>query len=90
MATPLARRAMVVLWPAFVAACLLEVAVFALLDPAMLHLPDGSPLPLSRTAVYSLGFMLFWGTAALAAATALWLSEGVGQGATAGDGTRAG
>jgi hypothetical protein len=68
---------MVVLWPAFVAACLLEVAVFAFVDPAMLHMPDGSALPLTRTAVYSLGFFLFWGACALAAGAALWLAEGL-------------
>jgi hypothetical protein len=74
-----ARTWGVVLWPAFVAAGALELLVFAFVDPAALHLPDGSPLALARTTVYSLAFLLFWGAAAAAAAMALWLSRGAGR-----------
>jgi hypothetical protein len=70
-----ARTWGVVLWPAFVAAGVLELLVFALLDPQALHLPDGSALPLSRTAVYSLAFLLFWAVIAAASAMALWLAR---------------
>lgn len=71
----LARTWGVVLWPAFVAAGLLELLVFAFVDPAALQLPDGSPLALGRTTVYSLAFLLFWGAASAAAATAVWLAR---------------
>jgi hypothetical protein len=73
------RRAGWALWPAFMAAAVLEMAVFALVDPEALHAPGGGPLALSRTAVYSLAFLGFWATTAAAAAVALWLSAGQGQ-----------
>lgn len=76
MDAPAAARTWgVVLWPAFVAAGVLELLVFAFVDPAALHLPDGSPLTLGRTAVYSLAFLLFWAAAAAAAGMALWLAR---------------
>ena len=75
----LARQAMVVLWPGFVAAAVLELVVFALVDPELLHLPGGGALSLSRTAVYSLAFFVFWAVATAAAATALWLHAGEGR-----------
>jgi hypothetical protein len=73
---PWLRRAGVVLWPAFMAAGVLEIAVFALVDPEALHMPGGAPLELSRTAVYSLAFFAFWAATAGAAAVALWLASG--------------
>ncbi len=72
------RRAGWVLWPAFLTAGVLEMAVFALVDPEALHRPGGEPLALSRTAIYSLAFLGFWATSAVAAAVALWLSSGQG------------
>lgn len=50
---------MAIAWPAFLAACLLEFLVFALVDPADLHLA-GHALALPRQAVYALGFFGFW------------------------------
>jgi hypothetical protein len=48
-----------ILWPSFLAACLLEGLVFAVVDPAQLHWPDqvGS---LSSQAIYTLAFFAFW------------------------------
>lgn len=46
-------------WPAFLAACLFEMLVFALLDPQDLHW-NGQPLPWSRQSVYTLAFFGFW------------------------------
>ena len=48
-----------ILWPSFLAACLLEGLVFAVVDPAQLHWPDqvGSP---SSQAIYTLAFFAFW------------------------------
>jgi len=54
------RRAMSVVWPAFLMAGVLEMLVFSLVDPAALHGPGGAPLELSATAVYSLAFFAFW------------------------------
>lgn len=56
-----ARRLAIVIWPAFLVAGVLEIAVFALVDPSAVHAPDGRPLGLSDTAVYSLAFFVFWG-----------------------------
>ena len=59
-----------VLWPAFIAACLLELVVFAVVDPQDLHWL-GQAVTLSRQTVYSLSFFVFWaictGSAALTA-----------------------
>ena len=53
------KMLMVVVWPAFLAACLLEAAVFAVVDPLELSWGHG-PLGWSRQAVYTTAFFLFW------------------------------
>lgn len=60
----LARRAVSVAWPAFLCAAVLEIAVFAFVDPQAVHWLNGSDLPLSDTATYSLAFFAFWAIAA--------------------------
>jgi len=50
---------MAVVWPAFLAACVLEAAVFAVVDPHELSW-GGGPLGWSRQAVYTASFFLFW------------------------------
>ena len=54
-----AQRLMWIAWPAFLVAAVLEMVVFALVDPSELHWL-GHPLNLSREAVYTLTFFLFW------------------------------
>ncbi len=67
-----ARRAAAIAWPAFLMAGVLEIAVFAFVDPLSLHTLGGQALDLSATAVYSLAFFLFWvATAAACALTVL-------------------
>jgi hypothetical protein len=53
------KRLMVIAWPAFLVAAVLEMVVFALVDPSDLHW-FGAPLALSREAVYTLAFFVFW------------------------------
>jgi len=48
-----------ILWPAFLLACVVELLVFALVDPGDLHW-HGEPIGLSRQAVYTAGFFAFW------------------------------
>jgi hypothetical protein len=60
-----AREWIAVLWPAFVAACLLEIAVFAAFDPHELAL-FGRVFELGREAVYSIAFFVFWAIATAA------------------------
>ena len=58
---------MSILWPAFLLACVIELLVFALVDPADLRW-GGEALALSRQAVYTAGFFVFWVLAAWARA----------------------
>ncbi|OUM00946.1 hypothetical protein [Variovorax sp. JS1663] len=64
---------MSMLWPAFLLACVMELLVFALVDPADLHW-RGESIGLSRQAVYTAAFFVFWLTAAGAAALTLLLN----------------
>ena len=67
-----ARRWASIVWPAFLVAAVLELAVFAWVDPLSLHTLTGASLPLSFTAIYSLAFLVFWAcTAAGCALTVL-------------------
>lgn len=73
------KMIMVVAWPAFLAACLLEAFVFAVVDPAELSW-SGGPLGWSRQAVYTVAFFLFWAVSVLSSITALaLLSPGTAQ-----------
>lgn len=51
---------MAILWPAFLMAGVVEMVVFALVDPQDLHGLAGAPVALSASAVYSLAFFFFW------------------------------
>lgn len=61
-----------VVWPAFLAACLLELVVFAVVDPAALASSD-RPLGLSAQGVYTLAFFAFWAISAAACALTMLL-----------------
>ena len=68
------RMALQILWPAFLMAGVLEVLVFALIDPSELRWPGGGAIEASRQAVYTLAFLAFWAVVAAAGAiTALLL-----------------
>jgi hypothetical protein len=54
-----AREWLAILWPAFVAACMLQIVVFAGFDPHDLSL-FGLGLEIERDAVYSIAFFAFW------------------------------
>ena len=53
------QKVMWIAWPAFMAACALELLVFALVDPTALDWA-GHPLDLSRRGVYTTAFFAFW------------------------------
>lgn len=53
------KYAMSVLWPSFLVAGVAEALFFTLFDPMDMHL-FGNPIELSRTAIYTLGFFVFW------------------------------
>ena len=68
------ERLLRVAWPGFLVACALEMVVFGLIDPAELHW-RGAPIDLPRTAIYSIGFALFWLACSTAGAITLQLSR---------------
>lgn len=71
----LGQRALLILWPAFLMAGVLETLVFAVVDPESLQGFGGEPLYWAREAVYSLAFFVFWGVIAAATATTQWLAR---------------
>ena len=72
MITSLQRLTLQILWPAFLAAGVLEVLLFAVVDPSDLHGLHAAPLGWSRQAVYTVTFGLCWmATAASSALTVL-------------------
>ena len=66
-------RAIAVLWPSFMVAALAEFTIFALLDPAAMHLPGGEAL--SRPAAYTVGFFVFWALGALSSGLTLHFAQ---------------
>ena len=69
------RRVMSVLWPAFLMASVLEIVVFAFVDPASLHWIGGAPVGLDPTTVYSVAFMVFWAVVAAGGVLTQLLNE---------------
>lgn len=68
-----AKRLMWIAWPAFLAAAILEMVVFATVDPGDLHW-FGNPLDLPRQAIYTLAFFVFWGVTLASSALTTLLS----------------
>jgi hypothetical protein len=66
------RASLVLVWPSFLVACVLEVLVFAVVDPLSLHWL-GQPIEVSRQAVYTLAFFVFWGATMTACGLTLYL-----------------
>ncbi len=82
------RRIMTVVWPAFLVAGVLEMLVFATVDPHDLHW-FGQPLEqeLSRQGLYTLAFFVFWAVTCVSSALTMLLglssaevNEGTGAG----------
>jgi hypothetical protein len=69
----LLQRWMWIAWPAFLVAGLMEMAVFAVVDPADLNWM-GSSLNGSREAVYTVAFFVFWALAMVSSALTTLLS----------------
>ncbi|RGE43694.1 hypothetical protein DZC30_14790 [Comamonas testosteroni] len=53
------QRWMRIAWPAFLAAAIMEMVVFAFVDPLDVHWL-GAPLEWSRSAIYTAAFFAFW------------------------------
>lgn len=67
------QRWMWIVWPAFLVAGILEVLVFAMVDPQDIHW-FGQPVELSRQGVYTLAFFVFWMVAMLSSGLTTLLS----------------
>lgn len=74
----LAKRLMWIVWPAFLVAGLMEMLVFAMVDPQDLHW-FGHPLAMSREAVYTLAFFAFWLLALISSALTALLAMPPGE-----------
>ena len=61
------KRLIWILWPSFIVAGAALAVFFTVFDPQDLHF-FGEPLELSRMAIYSVGFFLFWVFAAASSA----------------------
>lgn len=70
-----ASSAVLILWPAFLAACLLEALVFSMVDPGEVHWAGQVSQPSSQ-AVYSVAFFCFWLICAACSCLVLWLDRG--------------
>lgn len=68
------QKMMWIAWPAFLVAGLLEMLVFAVVDPQDLHW-FGQPLALSRQGVYTVSFFVFWGITMLSSGLTTLLSQ---------------
>lgn len=75
MMNRLGRHLAAVAWPAFLVAGVLEVAVFAFVDPGTLHTLGGAALGWSATAVYSAAFFVFGVATAAACGLTLLLQR---------------
>ena len=67
------RCAMAILWPAFLMAGVLEVLVFALVDPHQMRWLGASALDWPAAAIYTIAFFVFWAVTTVTAALALML-----------------
>jgi hypothetical protein len=55
----LARRIMWIVWPSFLMAGVIEILVFAMVDPQDIHW-FGQTLQMSRQGIYTVAFFVFW------------------------------
>lgn len=67
------QRALRILWPAFLAAGVLEMLVFAVVDPNDLRWFGGNAIGWSSQAIYTVTFLIFWGAVATAGAITVLL-----------------
>jgi hypothetical protein len=67
------QKLMWIAWPSFLMAGVLELLVFGLVDPQDMHW-FGHSFEISRQAVYTLGFFVFWFVISIAGALTIFLS----------------
>ena len=68
------QRLMWIAWPAFMVAGILEMLVFAMVDPHDLQWLNGAHVEWSREAIYTAAFFVFWIITMVASALTTLLS----------------
>jgi hypothetical protein len=63
---------MFIVWPSFLIAGVMEIAVFAMVDPQDLHLFN-QIIDVSRQGIYTLSFFIFWIVCAASSCLSLFL-----------------
>jgi hypothetical protein len=63
---------MFIVWPSFLMAGVMEIAVFAMVDPQDLHLFNQT-IDVSRQGIYTLSFFIFWIICAASSCLSLFL-----------------
>lgn len=66
-------RTLQILWPAFLMAGVMEMLVFAVVDPGELHWFGGPQIDWPLQAVYTVSFLIFWFVIATAGALTVLL-----------------
>lgn len=69
----LRERVLLVLWPAFLMAGVLEMMLFAVVDPSSLQWFGVEPIEWSRHTIYSVTFLIFWAVISVSAAMTVLL-----------------
>ncbi len=68
------KRWALIIWPAFLSACLLEAFVFSLVDPDELHW-SGAVFQVSRQGAYTMAFFCFWLISLVCSGLTWWLAR---------------
>jgi len=76
MISVIKQRALQILWPAFLMAGVLEMMLFAVVDPGDLQWFGGAPIGWPRQAIYTVTFLIFWGAMAVSGALTALLTRG--------------
>jgi hypothetical protein len=63
---------MFIVWPSFLMAGVMEIAVFAMVDPQDMHLFNQT-IDVSRQGIYTLSFFIFWIICAASSCLSLFL-----------------
>ena len=73
------QRALRILWPSFLVAGVLEMLVFAMVDPHELRWFGGPMIGWAPLTIYSITFLMFWGAIATAGALTALLTLTAGE-----------
>lgn len=75
MISALRQRWLQILWPAFLMAGVLEVLLFAVVDPGDLRWFGGAEFGWPRQAVYTVTFLLFWSVTSVSGGLTMLLTR---------------